>query len=225
MKSYEWILFDADDTLFHFDAFSGLKKYFATFAITFTEEDFVIFQHTNQPLWVEYQNGKITSHELKHQRFLAWSKKLNVSTEQLNHGFTSTMAELCKPLDGAVELLNALNGKVKMGIITNGFLDMQEPRLAHTGLRKHFDLLLTSEEVGIAKPHPDIFSQAFERMGKPALERILMVGDTLESDILGGINAGIDTCWLNHQNKPLPASIRPHYEVTSLETLQNLLGY
>ncbi len=225
MKTYEWILFDADDTLFHFDAFSGLKKFFATFTIDFTKEDFVIFQHTNLPLWVEYQNGNITPTELKHQRFLAWSKKLNVSTEQLNQGFISTMTELCKPLDGASELLDALNGKVKMGIITNGFIDMQEKRLAHTGLRKHFDLLIISEEVGIAKPHPDIFSHAFEKMGQPALERVLMVGDTPESDIMGGINAGIDTCWLNHQNKLLPASIRPHYEVTSLKALQNLLGY
>ena len=225
MKKYDWILFDADDTLFNFDAFNGLKILFARFDIHFTEADFAVFQSTNKPLWMAYQQGKISAEDLKHQRFLDWSKKLNVSTGELNQGFISTMADLAEPLTGAHNLLNALNGKVKMGIITNGFIAMQEKRLIKAGFNHHFDLLLTSEEVGVPKPHPDIFHCAFEIMDNPALETILMVGDSFEADIVGGINAGIDTCWLNHHDHALAGNIRPHFEVTSLAALQNLLGY
>ena len=110
-------------------------------------------------------------------------------------------------------------------LFRSGFIDLQEIRLARTGLKKHFDLLIISEEVGVAKPDPAIFTHAFEKMGQPSLDRILMVGDTPESDIVGGINAGIDTCWLNWQNKSLPASIRPHYEVSSPKALKQLLGF
>jgi FMN phosphatase YigB (HAD superfamily) len=101
---------------------------------------------------VDYQNGTITSLQLQHQRFNSWAERLSVPPGELNDAFMNAMAEICSPLPGAVSLLNALQGKVKMGIITNGFTSLQQIRLERTGLRDHFDLLIISEEVGVAKP-------------------------------------------------------------------------
>ena len=223
MKTYEWILFDADETLFHFDAFSGLQLMFSNFGVSFSQQNYHKYQMVNKPLWVDYQNGDITAQQLQHQRFSTWADHLQVSTQHLNSAFLNAMAEICTPLEGAVSLLNNLKSKTKLGIITNGFTELQQIRIERTGLKGYFDLLVISEQVGVAKPHRDIFDHALSNMGNPDREQVLMVGDNPDSDILGGINAGLDTCWLNVDNKPAPEGITPHYQVSSLPELEKLL--
>ncbi len=221
--NWDWILFDADETLFTFDAFGGLQRMFLDYSVTFTAEDFQDYQAINKPLWVDYQNGAISALQLQHQRFEGWSERLSVPAGDLNAAFLNAMAEICVPLPGAISLLNALKDKVKIGIITNGFTALQQIRLERTGLRDYFDLLVISEQVGVAKPDRKIFDYTFEQMGQPPRDRVLMVGDTAESDILGGINAGIATCWLNAHGRSLPEGIMPTWEVTTLSELERLL--
>lgn len=223
MKPYEWILFDADETLFEFDALRGLKLMFSRFGVDFSAADFSEYQLVNKPLWVQYQDGEITAAQLQHQRFQSWAQRLGETPNALNSAFLSAMADICAPLHGAANLLNALRGKVKLGIITNGFTELQQIRLERTGFRDHFDVLIISEQVGIAKPHRGIFDHALSLMGHPVREQVLMVGDNPDSDILGGLNAGLHTCWVNLNNKPAPAHITPHYEVSSLAELESLL--
>ena len=220
---YQWILFDADDTLFHFDAYQGLKLMFSRFNVDFTKQDYAEYQTVNKPLWVDYQDGRITAEQLKNIRFDAWAKKLNVSTQRLNTEFLNAMADICSLLPGAKELIDSLSGKVKMGIITNGFTELQTIRLERTGLKDAFSALIISEQVGVAKPDIEIFDHTFAQIGRPPKEQILMVGDNPHSDILGGLNAGIHTCWLNVHNTPQPEHIEPHYQVSSLSELQTLL--
>jgi len=220
---WDWIFFDADETLFTFDSFSGLQRMFLDYSVTFTAEDFQDYQAVNKPLWVDYQNGAITSLQLQRQRFVGWGEQLNVPPEELNDAFMNAMAEICSPLPGAASLINSLKGKVKMGIITNGFTALQQIRLERTGFRDDFDLLIISEEVGVAKPDPRIFEHALKLAGNPDPSRVLMVGDTAESDILGGMNAGWSTCWLNAHQRPLPEGIKPDWTVSSLSELELLL--
>jgi len=219
---YKWVLFDADETLFHFDAYQGLKLMFSRFEVDFTLADFEIYQKVNKPLWVDYQNGDISAKQLQNQRFTAWSEKLKVSTEKLNSEFLHAMAEICKPLDGAKELIECLSSKVKMGIITNGFTQLQTVRLEKTGFKDVFSTLVISEQVGIAKPDVGIFQHAFNTMDNPSKDEILMVGDNPHSDIQGGINAGIDTCWLNIEKNKKPQGIESTYEVHSLWQLLDM---
>lgn len=223
MKKYEWILFDADETLFQFDAFHGLTVMFSKFNVQFNKQDFQEYQTINKALWIKYQNGTITAQQLQHQRFIKWANKLNVLPQELSSAFLAAMAEICTPIEGATSLLNSLKDRTKLGIITNGFTELQQARLERTGLNKHFDLLVISEQVGIAKPHPGIFEHALSIMGNPSREDVLMVGDNIDSDILGGINARIHTCWFNRENKIAPHHIKPHYEITRLIELENLL--
>ncbi|CNH50942.1 nucleotidase [Yersinia aldovae] len=220
---YQWILFDADETLFHFDAYQGLKLMFSRFNVAFSVQDFDYYQLVNQPLWVDYQNGKISAAELQNTRFEMWAEKLGVAATRLNSEFLLAMADICSLLPGARELVDALRGKVSMGIITNGFTELQTLRLERTGLQNIFSPLIISEQVGIAKPDVAIFEHAFSLMNHPPKERILMVGDNLHSDIQGGINAGIDTCWLNTHGAAADKNIAPRYQVSSLAELKTLL--
>ncbi|MCG9729382.1 pyrimidine 5'-nucleotidase [Shewanella sp. Isolate13] len=220
---YKWVLFDADETLFHFDAFQGLQLMFSRFDVDFTHQDFLHYQKVNQPLWVDYQDGKLTASELQNIRFESWAEKLAVSTQRLNSDFLNAMAEICQLLPGAQELIDSLTGRVNMGIITNGFTQLQTVRLEKVGLANRFSPLVISEEVGVAKPDIGIFNHAFEMMGHPEKESVLMVGDNPHSDILGGLNAGIHTCWLNSHGAEKPQDIDPHYQVSSLCELRTLL--
>ena len=222
---YQWILFDADETLFHFDAFAGLKLMFSRFDVDFTQADFELYQTVNKPLWVDYQDGLITAAQLQTDRFTAWGDKIGVSAEQLNSEFLKAMAEICTLLPGAKALIDSLLGKVKLGIITNGFTALQTVRLEKTGLLDVFDQVVISEEVGIAKPDVGIFEHALMRMNNPERNKVLMVGDNPHSDILGGLNAGVDTCWLNSAELPSPDGITPHYVVKSLHELELLLTH
>lgn len=223
LNDWDWILFDADDTLFHFDAFAGLQRMFREYDVQFTAADYDDYQAINKPLWVDYQNGVISALQLQNQRFQSWADKLRVAAHELNRDYLAAMAEICMPLEGAVELLNTLKGRVKMGIITNGFTALQQARLQRTGFLDYFDLLVISEQVGHAKPHPAIFDYALDNMGNPARDRVMMVGDNPDSDILGGINAGLATCWLNADNRAKPEGITPTWQVSSLTQLVALL--
>ncbi|MEN9946516.1 MAG: hypothetical protein RLZZ293_902 [Pseudomonadota bacterium] len=221
---YSWILFDADETLFHFDAFTGLKTLFQQhFNLNFTEQDYQQFELINKPLWVEYQNGKITAEQLKQQRFSVWANQLNICPLQLNTKFMYTMAQISTLLVGAEELISQLYQRTKLAIITNGFTELQQLRLDQHGWQDYFELVIVSEQVGYAKPHPQIFNHAFELMNYPDKNNILIVGDNPDSDILGGMQAGIDTCWLNLNAKPRPQYIQPTYEVNSLTQLKNII--
>ncbi|MDA0129424.1 pyrimidine 5'-nucleotidase [Vibrio sp. MarTm2] len=220
---YDWILFDADETLFHFDAFKGMQLMFSRKGVDFTEQDFAHYQTVNKPLWVDYQDGKITADELKHTRFTEWANKLGTTTSELNSAFLDAMADICTMLPGAQELIESLHGKARLGIITNGFTELQAIRLERTGMTHYFDHVIISEEVGVAKPDVGIFQYAHEKIGSPCKSKILMVGDNPHSDILGGINFGIETCWLNHSGEANIPGIGPNYQVESLHELKSIL--
>lgn len=224
VKIYEWILFDADNTLFHFDDFLGLDCMFKKhFEMGFCKKDYQDFQAISKPLWNSYQNGEINAQHLQERRFYSWAEKLQISTAQLNSIFMQTMADISKPLQGVVSLLNFLKDKAKLGIITNGFTELQQTRLERTGLKDFFEIHVISEQVGIAKPDPKIFEYALSLAGNPAREKVLMVGDTFETDMLGGINAKLDTCWLNPDRKPFPQNLITSHQISSISALQDLL--
>jgi len=220
---YVWILFDADDTLFHFDARQGLRLAFAHYGVDFGEDDYARYQELNRPLWVDYQDGRIGAAELQAARFRPWAERLGVPPGELNDAFLAAMADTCALLPGAAELLRALAGRVRMGLVTNGFTALQTLRLERTGLKHAFFPLVISEAVGVAKPDVRIFEHALALMGRPPRERVLMVGDNPHSDIRGGLDAGLRTCWVNAHGHDAPEGIAPHNQVASLAELQALL--
>ena len=221
---YRYVLFDADETLFRFDIMAGLVHVFKHYHILFTQAHFEHYQLCNKQLWIDYQGGIIDAEFLQLERFSYWSKKLNVPAKVLNDEFLDAMGLICKPLPGAVAMLTTLQKYAKLGIVTNGFARMQQIRLRQTKLEHMFDWLVISEVVGVAKPNVAIFEHTMALMGNPPKSEILMVGDNAASDILGGINAGIDTCWLQHPGEQLPDNVKPTHKITHLTQLANLLG-
>lgn len=216
---YQWILFDADETLFSFHSYLGLKSMLKRYGLEFNEQDYEAFQAVNQPLWVAYQNKEINAEALQRIRFESLAQKTGQDPLVLNRELMDEMALVSQPLAGVREMLASLHGKVKMGIITNGFNALQQKRLENTQTAGFFDLLVVSETVGVAKPDRQIFDYAFSQMGEVERSKVLMVGDTLASDILGGNLAGIDTCWFNPKGLANETAIQPTYEIRSMAEL------
>ena len=221
---YQWILFDADETLFSFNSFLGLKVMMERYGVPFNEQDYEQFQAVNKLLWVAYQNKEITAQDLQRIRFEKIAQQTGQEPLALNQELMAEMALLSRPLDNVREMLDSLLGKAKMAIITNGFHALQQKRLDNTEFNKYFDLVVVSETVGAAKPSSQIFEVAFAQMGNIDRRAVLMVGDTLSSDVQGGINVGIDTCWFNPTQQPNQTTIQPTYEIASILDLVKIVS-
>lgn len=214
---YQWILFDADETLYSFNSFYGLKAMLMRHGMDFTESDYDAFQAVNKPLWIAYQKGEITAQMLQTIRFQSLSEKLGRDPLDLNLELMEEMALVSRPLVDTLPMLNTLYGKVKMGIITNGFQSLQQKRLENTNTSHFFEWVVVSEDVGVAKPDPKIFDYALDKIGRNVdKSHILMVGDTLSSDILGANKSGIASCWFNPHHQNSEAGIIPTYEIHSM---------
>lgn len=125
--------------------------------------------------------------------------------------------------EGARKLIKDLSDKYILSIVTNGLTVVQERRIKKSSIAKYFKDIVISEEIGIAKPHPDIFEHAIGNLGEFNKDEILMIGDNLSSDIKGGINYNIDTCWYNPNKKENKSDLSPTYEISDYKELRNIL--
>jgi len=159
--------------------------------------------------------------ELKAQRFQRYldALELDLDAELMNARYLTYLSEGHFLLDGAAELIEALAVNHRLLIVTNGLKEVQRPRFSASSIIKYFDGIVVSDELGVAKPNPEIFDAAFELLGKPDKKEVLMIGDSLASDIQGGINYAIDTCWFNPSKKENKKPLEPSFEIQQLNEL------
>ena len=225
---YDVVLFDADDTLFDFR-----KSEKVAFVNTLEEyglqersqEYFEAYHRINQKIWKEFEEGMISQKVLKIERFQRLKDALNGAfhPEEFAEKYTDHLADASFPYEESEALLETLSGKVQLGIITNGLKKVQRKRIRNSVLGHFFDAIVISEEVEVSKPDEAIFHHTMALLGETPKERILMVGDSLGSDILGGQRYGIDTCWFNPSGKGNPSEILPTFEISKLHELLRIL--
>jgi 2-haloacid dehalogenase len=224
---YSWILFDADGTLFDYDAAetAALAASFARIGYTFVSEDLAIYREINGRLWRDLENGATTQQRLRVERFARLFEAIGVDGDPawFSDDYTSNLAAQTGLIDGAATTVATLVRVAQLMLITNGLAEVQRPRFGASSIRRHFEGLVISEEVGAAKPDPRIFDAAFEKMNRPSRSEVLMVGDSLTSDIRGGLGYGLDTCWFNADRRPPDDSVEPTYEIRRLAELPGLL--
>ena len=225
---YKWLLFDADNTLFDF-SLAEKKAFKATFdleKLPYSDERFDQYKTINKVVWDEFEQGSLTPDEVKVVRFERLFHVMNVKRDPKSFGMAFTdQLGLCTDLvEGAEPLLTQLAPYFNMGIITNGLKKVQRSRFSLSTIHSYFDPIIISEEVGYKKPELGIFDLAFSAMGQPPKAEVLMIGDSLSSDMLGGINYGIDTCWFNPSGRSNPEQLKLTYEIQALDQLPNLLA-
>jgi 2-haloacid dehalogenase len=225
---YKWLLFDADGTLFDYDGAeaAALERTFEQVGLGF-EPDYVAgYRQINKQIWLEFEQGTISQQRLRTRRFELLFEAAGIDSDPGAFGarYLRTLAEASQLVDGAEEIVKRLYGKAGLMIITNGLKDVQRPRLARSMIGGYFADVVISEEVGAAKPDGRIFDVAFAKMRHPKKQDVLMVGDSLTSDIKGGSDYGIDTCWFNPKRKPRDLKVEIRYEIEGLRELPVLVG-
>jgi 2-haloacid dehalogenase len=226
---YESILFDLDDTLIDFKASesSALALVYENFYRAFAQVDAFHsrFHAINQALWKAVESTQLPVGQLRLKRFQLLSEALgaNMDAEPVAAFYEHQLGTTARWLPGTAEALSLLGSHYKLGIVTNGLTHIQRAKYQHLSLGNWFRSFVISEEVAISKPQKEIFKLALTEL-ETAPAHTLMVGDSLTSDYLGSLNAGLDFCWINARRLPLPAHLpEPRFTLQSVAELPALL--
>ncbi|MFD6439519.1 YjjG family noncanonical pyrimidine nucleotidase [Peribacillus sp. NPDC060186] len=225
---YEVILFDVDDTLLDFSISEkrALHRAFLEFELPRGVKDYeASYQEISKILWRELEQGLTNLSDLGVERFkrLFLKHELGIQAEIFSRVYLNYLSKEIHLIKGAVELCGNLAG-CRLAIITNGFTDVQTSRIGGSPLCNTFEHIIISQEAGFQKPAKGIFDYAFSKLQITDKAKVLIVGDSLTSDIQGGINYGIDTCWFNPNLKENNLGIKPTYEIRELTDLIEVVG-
>lgn len=229
MKNYTTLFFDIDNTLLDFDASEreGLKKVFDQYGINYSTENIQIYQEINHQLWRDFEEGKISRDDLLEQRFGLFFKAIDLEgkdSSEAEKSYRGYLAQGHEAIKGAMTLLSTLQQMDKrLVVVTNGVSKTQYKRLDDAKMTRFFETIIVSEDTGYQKPMPEFFDYVFERIPNLDLESSLIIGDSLTSDIQGGINVGMDTCWFNLRGEISESVIKPKYTITKLSELLEIV--
>ncbi len=224
---YKWIFFDADNTLFDFNHSEqeALKGALGDFGELFEAHYHPLYNSINRDCWHAFEHGQLNKAQLRTRRFELFFDAVGLRRLEPDHfavAYLEHLAGQCALIQGAQDLLAKLSESHGLALVTNGLKEVQRPRLARSGLAPFFKMVVVSDEIGHAKPDRAFFDYAFESIGRPGTESVLMVGDNINADIRGGAEYGMDTCWYN-PGKEVAKAVQPTYEIVALEALYELV--
>lgn len=230
MKSmrYPYILMDADETLFDFkrSEAEAFRQVMPQFGIRDVEQGLGLYQAINEGYWKRFEQGQVTKPQLLLARFddLFAAFGLECDSEAVNRAYMTRRAGSgFYLLPGAFELCCRLHGQGhKLYIVTNATAQVQRNRFAQSGLTPYFEDVFISEEIGSQKPALAFFQHVFDSIGQPPKDQIIILGDSLTSDMRGGRNADIATCWFNPGDEAPNADC--DFVITRLDQFDAIVG-
>ena len=222
------ILFDLDDTLFdfHADERVALEKTFTELQIPLNEAVCARYSLINQAQWKALERGEITRDQVKIRRFELLFAELGYGSQQAAlaaETYHKRLAENFHYMEGAEELLEELHGKYRLFLVSNGNLSVQQGRLGKSGIGRYFSGIFISEVLGVEKPSRRFFDLVFAQIPDFEPAHAVVVGDSLTSDIKGGLNAGVRTIWFNPKGVAPVPEIPADHEIQKLKDLPELL--
>ncbi len=223
LQNYDTILFDADRTLFDTAACekTALKAVLKTLGAPFSEDMPQIYSQINEALWQKIETGEVSRSFVQTERWRKFLELFHLSCDpmKINELYLSFFSRCHFLMPNAEEVCRALCKRKKLYIITNGTSHVQRERFANSPLSFYFLDFFISDDIGIPKPQWGFFYYVLTHIKSTKRERILIVGDSLTSDIQGGNNAKIDTCWYNPLHLPNETGASCTFEIDALTTL------
>ena len=225
--SYKFILLDADNTLLDFTRSErvALSECLIKRGIEPTEELISRYSKINDDLWKMLEHGEVTRSVLRIERFAKLFREYNLSFDptEMADDYVSALSAKSYLMDGALDFCKNIHGKCRMFVITNGNTSVQKGRFDPCPLAPMFENCFISEEIGHSKPEKAFFDTVASMISDFIPAEALVVGDSLSSDIQGGINAGIDTCWFNPKKKSLPRDLPVNYVAHSFDEIEKII--
>ena len=223
----EYLFLDLDDTIldFHKAERIALSKTLRDFGLEPTEAVLSRYHEINIWHWQQLEKGLMTRDQVLEGRFRTLFSELGhpVDAVAVTRAYERNLGIGHYFLPGAEDAVKALSRKYRLFLASNGTASVQHSRLTSAGLYPYFEKVFVSQEIGHNKPSKEYFDRCFSRIPGFDAGKAIMVGDSLTSDILGGIRAGMKTCWINPEHKPMRDDIRPDYELESIAQLEALL--
>lgn len=223
----EFLLLDLDDTIldFHKAERLAIAKTFRDFGVEPTEEVLHRYHLINRSCWERLETGEWTREQVLVNRFDLLFGELGVAVDATAcaRAYEKNLSIGHYFLPGAQEAVEALSKKYRLFLVSNGTASVQKGRMTSADLYPYFEKVFVSQELGHNKPSIAYFEKAFAQIPDFDPQKALIVGDSLTSDILGGINAGIATCWVNPHHLPKRADIPADYEIEGIYQLEALL--
>lgn len=223
----EILFLDLDDTIldFHKAERLAIAKTFTAFDLEPTEELLNRYHDINLLHWQMLERGELTRPQVLTGRFRMLFEELGrqVDAQAVARVYEKNLGIGHYFLPGALEAVQTLQKSYRLFLASNGTATVQHSRLTSAGLYPYFEKVFVSQELGYNKPAKEFFDACAAQIPGYAPEKALMVGDSLSSDILGGINAGLPTCWVNPHHKSHPENITPDYQIETLSQLPELL--
>jgi 2-haloacid dehalogenase len=224
MARYSTFLIDLDHTLFDTGA-SEIAAFDLAMALAGVAEPtgyMEAFVRINLGLWARVELGELTPQRVRSLRFEMLVEEVGLDTdpEAMADTYVEGLGANGELYPGALDVLGYMAPRVSVALLTNGLSEVQRARLERLDIAGFFDAIVISAEVGVAKPHSGIFDIAFDRLGSPAKDSALMVGDNLSADIGGAANYGIATCWYNPRRFVSGPGDRINHEIQALDELR-----
>ncbi len=225
---YTTLLFDADNTLFDFDAAEAgsLRAVCDSLGVEMDRQTFNLYHHINKKCWADFEKGTLPQEKIQLTRFSRFLDRLGSGADPVAIGnqYLEGLAKSTTLIEGTVEMLDRLKEMdLELIVITNGLKQVQRPHFAATGLTDYFSEIIVSDEIGVSKPHKAFFDYTFEKIVQKDKSKVLIVGDGLASDIKGGMKYGIDTLWFNKRGIELPKGFKPTYTMRKLEEIFGII--
>lgn len=218
---YDIVLLDADMTIWDFEASEklALKDTVEFIGGEMTPEVAAFYHEVNSALWQAFDRKQVTKEELSDRRFARLLEYLGKQGDPLalNRYYQSRLGEHSIMLPGAEQMCRTLAERCTLYILTNGMHVAQVGRFEKSPVKQYIRDMFISEDLGCQKPDREFFEKVFSAIGLQDKSRAVMVGDSLTSDIQGGINGGVDTIWYNPKGKPLDPAIVPTYTASSMD--------
>lgn len=224
---YPYLLFDADNTLFDFDAAekNAHRQVCGKHRLAFTEEGYALYRRCNAQLWQDFDRGLCSKEFLlteRFRRYLSLSGETG-DPEAMNRDHLRALGESAVLLPGAEALCRRLAAGHELYLVTNAVESVQRARFERSAIRPYFRDVFISEAIGCGKPSPAYFAYVLRAVPGLTAENGLVIGDSLTSDIQGANNAGLACCWFNPKGLPRPDGLRIDYKVRTLEEIADLV--
>ena len=229
MAKYKYLLWDVDGTILNFELAerAAIRSLFKRFKLgDCSDEMLMYYSQINKRYWQLMESGKIKKDKMLVERFIEFFSYKGINADiaaEFNKEYQIALCDTIVFNDDAIDIIKHQKKTCKIIIVTNGTKVVQEKKLERSGLNDIVDNVFISELVGFEKPNIKFFEKVILEVGIKDLKETIIIGDSLTSDIQGGHNIGIDTCWYNPKNEENTTLLRPKYTIRNLHELENII--
>ena len=229
MAKYKYLLWDIDGTILNFELAerAAIRSLFKRFKLGDCSDEMLMYcSQINKRYWQLMESGKIKKDKMLVERFIEFFSNKGINADiaaEFNKEYQIALCDTIVFNDDAIDIIKHQKKTCKIIIVTNGTEVVQEKKLERSGLNDIVDNVFISELVGFEKPNIKFFEKVILEVGIKDLKEALIIGDSLTSDIQGGHNIGIDTCWYNPKNEENTTLLNPTYTIRNLHELENII--